>query len=111
MLRSGKYRGFSFEHVMTNDRRYCGWLLDGNRERDLPKDLRRFARHLEDQCGGLLVVGAHKGKAFLFGGDWVAVPNCCCSKLCKPLHKVPGSTKCRSATVNGLLSWMIQAQQ
>ena len=67
MLRSGKHRGFCYEHVKVNDKRYCGWLLDvAHRQEDLPKDLRKFAARLEAEQGGILHVGAHKGRGFAY---------------------------------------------
>ena len=65
MLRSGKYRGNTFEYVKEKDRRYCGWLLDAHREhQSLPRDLRKFAQHLKKEHGGVLQVGCHKGSFF-----------------------------------------------
>ena len=68
LLRSGKYRGFCYEHVKANDKRYCGWLLDAaRRQEDLPKDLRKFAARLDAEQGGILHDGAHKGSDLVHG--------------------------------------------
>ncbi len=64
MLRSGKYRGQSYAHVIENDRKYCAWVLDAIHEQGLPRDLRKFGQHLEQEHGGLLRLGRHKGSWF-----------------------------------------------
>jgi len=66
MLRSGKFRGHTHEHVKKQDKGYCAWVLRARREKQtqLPRDLRKFADHLKTQHGGVLTVGVHKGKFF-----------------------------------------------
>ena len=75
MLRSGKYRGFSYKHVKDLDRPYCGWGLDANVEATLPRDMRVFACHIEREHGGLLRLGRHKG--MWFQDVWKAHPDYC----------------------------------
>ena len=65
MLRCGKFRGHTHEHVKKQDRGYCAWVLRAQREKQLlTRDLRKFADHLKKQHGGVLTVGSHKGKFF-----------------------------------------------
>jgi len=65
MLRCGKFRGHTHEHVKKQDRGYCAWVLRAQREKQLlTRDLRKFADHLQKQHGGVLTVGSHKGKFF-----------------------------------------------
>ena len=59
-LRSGKYAGQTYAQVEGNDPKYCAWVLDKLNDPHLPKDLRRFGRHLEKTHGGLMRVGKHK---------------------------------------------------
>jgi hypothetical protein len=75
MLRSGKYRGHTYEHVKDLDRPYCGWVLDANVETSLPRDMRVFARHIEREHGGVLRLGRHKG--MWFRDAWKTHPDYC----------------------------------
>jgi len=63
MLRSGKYAGQTYAHV-ENDPKYCSWILDKIDDPHLPKDLRKFGRHLEKTRGGLMRIGKHKDTWF-----------------------------------------------
>jgi len=64
MLRCGKFRGHTHEHV-KKDKGYCAWVLRAQREKQpLPRDLRKFAEHLKTTHGGVLTVGSHKGEFF-----------------------------------------------
>ena len=67
LLRSGKYKGHTYEHVKNRDRQYCGWVLEACVEKPLPRDLRMFARHLEKEHGGLVRVGRRLASV---GGVW-----------------------------------------
>ena len=61
MLRCGKHKGSTFERVLTTDRKYCAWVVEAHRQKeDLPRDLQKFAKHVEQNHGGVLRVGAHK---------------------------------------------------
>ena len=65
MLRCGKFKGQTHEHVKKLDKGYCAWVLRAQREKQpLPRDLRKFADHLATQHGGVLTVGIHKGTFF-----------------------------------------------
>ena len=64
MLRSGKYKGHTFGQVAEIDRKYCAWLLTASQDQSLPRDLKKFALHLEKVHGGLLQLGRHKGEWF-----------------------------------------------
>ena len=65
MLRCGKFKGHTHEHVKKLDKGYCAWVLRAQREKQpLPRDLRKFADHLKTQHGGILTVGIHKGTFF-----------------------------------------------
>ena len=64
MLRSGKYRGCSYEQVKEKDKQYCAWLVSARHDHSLPRDLAKFARHIEEQHGGVMNVGAHKGSFY-----------------------------------------------
>ena len=64
MLRCGKHCGRPFS-VAATDVGYCAWVL---RERangtKLSRDLKSFANYIEQEHGGVLVVGRHSGKFF-----------------------------------------------
>ena len=64
MLRCGKHCGRPFD-VAATDVGYCAWVL---RERangtKLSRDLKSFANYIEQEHGGVLVVGRHSGKFF-----------------------------------------------
>ena len=65
MLRCGKHAGRSFHEVAAVDVGYCSWVLREKREgKTLPRDLKAFVKHLEQEHGGVLDVGKHRGRFF-----------------------------------------------
>ena len=70
MIRTGKYKGLTFEEVKERDKRYCGWLLEAD---SLPRDLQKFAASIEREHGGLLRVGKHRGE--WYNDVWKARPD------------------------------------
>ena len=61
MLRVGKHRGLTFEHVAQNDKNYCAWVL---RETHISTGLKTFQNHLRRTHGGLMQCGRHRNKWF-----------------------------------------------
>ena len=66
MLRCGKHAGRPFHEVAVVDVGYCSWVLREMREgkKTLPRDLMALARFLEQEHGGVLDVGKHRGRFF-----------------------------------------------
>ena len=65
MLRCGKHAGRSFADVTATDVGYCAWVLREKSDRKrLSRDLKSFANYIEQEHGGVLVVGRHSGKLF-----------------------------------------------
>ena len=65
MLRCGKHAGRSFHEVAAVDVGYCSWVLREQREgKTLPRDLKALARYIEQEHGGVLDVGKHRGRLF-----------------------------------------------
>ena len=60
MLRVGKHKGKTFE-LATEDRKYAYWILS---ETTLSGSLKLFAKHLQKQHGGILIVGRYKRRYF-----------------------------------------------
>ena len=65
MLRCGKHAGRRFGDVAATEPWYCAWVLrektDGHK---LSRDLNALARFLEQEHGGVLQVGKHRGRFF-----------------------------------------------
>ena len=65
MLRCGKHAGQRFEDVASGDPSYAAWVLrekaDGKK---LPRDLKSFAKFIEQFHGGILEVGRHRLRFF-----------------------------------------------
>ena len=65
MIRCGKHAGRPFGDVAATDVWYCACVLreKANGAR-LSRDLKSFANYIEQEHGGVLVVGRHSGKFF-----------------------------------------------
>ena len=65
MLRCGKHAGRLNHEVAVNDPWYCAWVLRERAEgRTLPRDLKTLAKFIENEHGGVMEVGKHRGKFF-----------------------------------------------
>ena len=65
MLLFGKHHGKSYEETANQDRGYCAWVLRQLRDGHLLlPNLREFAAYLQEEHGGVLQVGIHKGAFF-----------------------------------------------
>ena len=58
MLRCGKQAGQRFEDVAAADPSYCSWVLREKADgKQLSRDLKSFAKFIENKFGGVLPVG------------------------------------------------------
>ena len=65
MLRCGKHAGRLNHEVAVADPWYCAWVVRERAEgRTLPRDLKALAKFVENQHGGVMEVGKHRGKFF-----------------------------------------------
>ena len=65
MLRCGKHAGRLNHEVAVNDPWYCAWVVRERAEgKTLPRDLKALAKFVENQHGGVMEVGKHRGKFF-----------------------------------------------
>ena len=65
MLRRGKHAGRLNHEVAAADPWYCAWALRERAEgKTLPRDLKALANFIENEHGGVMEVGKHRGKFF-----------------------------------------------